>query len=213
MLGIFLMVLSLFCALAGSAYAGCEQSFDVDPAKTISSVGILLAVPGADARPVSCSIAERYREFLFVKGATKIDDKALVDLKAYQQTMNAQRAVFEQAIKNAEPNPTRILVDVALMEWGKYTAIVTCFAPDVTISKVACGVGLGGTLLASYDLVNNPAKASDSLAAAKIGLASHDALYQKEMALKDAQGITTAQAQLKSMYTNMCQAIQKSCLK
>ncbi|WFU16441.1 hypothetical protein [Bradyrhizobium sp. CB3481] len=214
MFGRALNFFSLFCALAAPAYASCDQSFDVDPKKTISSMSVLVAMPEADAtHPISCSVAEKYREYLFVNGATKIGDKDFADLKAYQKTMSAQRAVLEQAIKDATPNPTRILVDVALMEYGKYSAILTCFAPDVTVSKAVCSVGLGIAMLGSYDLVNNTGKASTNLTALKTGLASHDALFKQEMDRKEARGVTEAQARLKSMYSNMCQAIQKNCLK
>jgi len=106
----------LVCVLAGPAYASCEQSLDVDPAKTIPSIGALMAMPEASSRPISCSTAERFREFLFIEGATKIDDSAFADLRTYQKTMRAQRGVLEKAIKDAEPNPARVLVDVALLE-------------------------------------------------------------------------------------------------
>lgn len=213
MFGRALSHFSILCALAGPAYGGCDQTFDVDPNKTISSVSVLLAMPEAGVRPISCPAAERFREFLFVKGATKIDDKTFAELKTYQQTMSAQRAVLEKAIKDAEPNPTRILVDIAIMEYGKYVTIIGCAAPEPAMTKTACAIGLGSALLATYDLANNASKANDSLSAAKIGLAAHDALYKKEMDLKDAKGITARQENLKSMYANMCEAIQRNCLK
>jgi hypothetical protein len=203
----------LLCGLAGPAYGACEQSFPIDPNKTISSISVLLAMPEASARPISCAAADKFKNFLFVSGATKVDDKAFRDLKTYQQAMRAQRAVLEKAIKDAEPNPTRILVDVALLEYGKYATLVACAAPEPTASKAACAIGVGTAMLATYDLANNAAKANENLNVAKIGLASHDALYQKEMEAKAAQGITAAQANLNAMYNNMCQALQKYCSK
>ncbi|MCK1266751.1 hypothetical protein IVB44_21435 [Bradyrhizobium sp. 49] len=203
----------LVCFLASPAYGACDQSSDIDPTKTISSISVLLAMPGASAHPISCSAAVKYKDFLFVSGATKIDDKAFDDFKAYQQAMRAQRSALETAIKNAEPNPTRILVDVALLEYGKYATIVACAAPEPTATKAACAVGLGSAMLATYDLANNINRTNENLKVARMGLASHDALYQKELDAKAAQGITPGQARVKAIYNSMCEAIQKQCRK
>ena len=83
-------------------------------------------MPEAGTKPLSCDIAVRYMDYLFSNGATNISDDDISDLQGYKEAIRKERNIFEKAIKEAEPNPTRQLVDVALLQYGKYSPFIMC---------------------------------------------------------------------------------------
>jgi hypothetical protein len=218
-----LLLAALGFFICSSAFADCMQNFNVKPDKQASYAGWL---PGSDqlaVKSVNCRALELSRQQLFVEHGTSIDPKVLASVQAYAtetsdamaKLVKARADLQEQLSKDAGVNALRVTYRVLKYEFGKASALIGCLAPDLTVSKAMCAIGLAilaedtGSVLDGSIAKTEISERSKKLDA---DIKNLQAQYEALMKMRDNFRMDVAKQRYTEMFEAMCSAVQKQCL-
>lgn len=218
----FLTALLFLTTAYANANPTCLQTFDVKADKKVSDFTWL---PGATPSlgPLNCRSLELSRQAYFVANQKMIDVAKLAQVKDYNAEITNSIAALEKAqsdlqaklSQDATIDALRITYRVLKYEFGKVSALVGCFAPEPSVSKAFCAIGL--VILAEDTasvLDGTIAKTEISDGAKKLGgrVGELKAQYAKLKQKEASFNMSLAQKQHTQVFLGMCEAVRASCL-
>ena len=149
-----LLLAAPLASLAQPLPGDCMRSIAVKPNASIVHFGWLPGAATYTSR-LSCAQAESLRERLFTSGSpdaftTAQMDQAMRDPNP-KATLLATTDKLIAEIKGKPPNGLRLLLDLQLFTFSKFT-LIYCFVAETGWGAVVCGGNLIGLVVSGYDL-------------------------------------------------------------
>jgi hypothetical protein len=217
----FLLICAALNLFVPSAFGqgSCMQSFNVKDRPLLTYDWL----PGNPGQSMSCMAAERLREKIYIDNKDLFDNAADGDPATYISTAkdaiaSAQAKIddLNAAIQRNDTEAGLMLsLEVVLYEIGKAGFMVSCLAPDVTVTKLFCGATFLGIGIQSMRIINGNIAINEF---SQLADKNRQLLQQTQSNLDSMKAKLNASnfSQVKknnvAMFNGLCAAIKSDCL-